>query len=70
VSGIALINFLYCVYDSDMAVRDGKGKPKASSKSTLKDKVSEKLREKLPINESLPQEIRLFFQPKDKKDYY
>lgn len=32
--------------------------------------MNEKLREKPPVNESLPQEIRLFFQPRDKKEYY
>jgi hypothetical protein len=39
VSGIALINFLYCVYENDNAVRkDSKpSKPKSSSKGTIKD---------------------------------
>ena len=46
VSGIALINFLHCVYEAE--AKQGK---KGSS-------------------EALPQEIRLFLQRKDKKEYY
>jgi len=64
---------LHCVYEGDAAVKKGDKtvkKENSINKSTLSStqtRINEKLKEKGTVNESLPQEIKLFFQPKDKK---
>lgn len=59
------------MYDKEAPVRkDSKQGKKEVKLDSTKEKIREKLKEKGSINESLPQEIKLFFQPKDKKEYY
>jgi len=66
---MALINFLYCVYEWDLAAK--KEDKRKKEPSTVKERVKEKLKEgSKQINESLPTEVKLFFDPKDKKEYY
>lgn len=56
------------MYDKEAPVRkDSKQGKKEVKLDSTKEKIREKLKEKGSINESLPQEIKLFFQPKDKK---